>query len=84
MKAILIASLVLLAGCTDAQMGKLSALGGSATVKCWSAENVIYEGKSTGKVARADGGSDGYYFVDSADGLLKEVSGNCVVTYDKY
>jgi hypothetical protein len=83
-KAIWIVSVVLLAACTDAQMGKLSALGGSAIVKCWSAENVIFEGQSTGKVARADGGSDGYYFVDAADGKLKEVSGNCVVTYSNY
>ncbi len=70
-------------GCTDAFMGKVSALGGSASVKCYSAEKLIYEGVSTGKVSSSNS-SDGYYFVDEADDLLKEVSGNCVITYDNY
>lgn len=75
-------ALLVLAGCTDAQLGKLTSLGSSAHVLCYSATNVIFDGHSTGRVARSDGGSDGYHFVDKADGKLKEVSGNCVVTYD--
>jgi len=70
-----------LSACTDAEFAKFAALGDSAHVKCWSADNVIFDGRSTGKVTRADTGADGYYFVDQADGALKEVSGNCVVTY---
>lgn len=70
-------------GCTDATMGKLSALGGSANVKCYSAEKLIYSGDSTGKVISSSQ-SDGYYFIDRADRKLKEVSGNCVITYKSY
>ncbi|AUR92277.1 membrane lipoprotein [Vibrio phage 1.170.O._10N.261.52.C3] len=70
-------------GCTDATMGKLSAFGGSADIKCYSAEKLIYSGSSTGKVT-SESNSDGYYFVDKEDGKLKEVSGNCVIEYKKY
>lgn len=82
MKFASVLALVVLAGCTDAQFAQFTALGGSAHVLCYSATNVIFDGRSTGKVARNEGGSDGYHFVDAADGKLKEVSGNCVVTYD--
>jgi hypothetical protein len=64
-------------------MGKMSAYGGSANVKCYSADKLIYEGDSTGKVASSSQ-SDGYYFVDKADHKLKEVSGNCVIVYNDY
>lgn len=75
--------LFLCTACTDAQMGKINALGGSASVKCYSGERLIYEGESTGKVSSSES-SDGYYFVDKADQKLKEVSGNCVITYQNY
>ncbi len=68
-------------GCTDASWGRMSALGNSAKVKCYSGELLIYEGESTGKVKNSEQ-SDGYYFVDKADGKLKEVSGNCIVEYN--
>lgn len=74
---------LLCVACTDGQLGKLSALGGSANVKCYSAEKLIYDGNSTGKVSSSSQ-SDGYYFVDKKDGKLKEVSGNCVITYNEY
>ena len=70
-------------GCTDAQQGKISALGGTASVLCYSGEKLIYQGESTGKVSNSES-SDGYYFIDRADNKLKEVSGNCVITYNSY
>ncbi len=70
-------------GCTDAVIGKLKAFGGSALVECYSADRLIYSGESTGKV-KSSQYSDGYYFIDKADGKLKEVSGNCVIIYKKY
>ena len=70
-------------GCTDARMGKLSAYGDSAKVKCYSAAKLIFEGNSTGKV-KSSAQSDGYYFVDKKDQKLKEVSGNCVIVYNNY
>ncbi len=38
---------------------------------------------STGKVESSDS-SDGYFFVDAKDNKLKEVSGNCIITYESY
>jgi len=70
-------------GCTDATRGKLFAYGGKASIKCYSGAKLIYEGRSTGKVSSSEQ-SDGYYFVDAADGKLKEVSGNCIITYIEY
>lgn len=71
----------LLIGCTDATIGKLTSLGDSATVKCWSGGTLIFDGKSSGKV-QSEKSSDGYFFKDIKDGKFKEVSGNCVITYD--
>jgi len=81
--AVALTVLLCVTGCTDSFMGKVSAYGGSANVKCYSAEKLIYEGDSTGKVASSSQ-SDGYYFVDKADQKLKEVSGNCVIVYNNY
>jgi len=64
-------------------MGKVSAYGGSANVKCYSGTMLIYDGDSTGKVQNSQQ-SDGYYFVDRKDNKLKEISGNCIVTYNSY
>lgn len=82
-RVFIISAVLILSACTDARWGKISAYGGSATVKCYSAEKLIYEGESTGKVSSSES-SDGYYFIDKSDGKLKEVSGNCVITYNIY
>ena len=62
MKYLLVLILLPLAGC-DAIVGKFKALGGKATIRCYSAELLIYEGRSTGKV-QSSAQSDGYYFID--------------------
>lgn len=67
--------------CTDAEMAKLTALGDTSTIECYSGEKLIFSGKSTGKVS-SEASSDGYFFKDASDKKLKEVSGNCVITYD--
>ena len=82
-KLFMISLVLLISGCTDAKRAKLSAYGGSAEIKCYSGTLLIYEGKSTGKV-NSSTESDGYYFVDQKDDKLKEVSGNCVITYLNY
>lgn len=74
---------LLFSGCTDGQLGKLSSYNGSANVKCYSGDTLIYEGISTGKISNSES-SDGYYFVDKKDNLLKEISGNCIITYKEY
>ena len=78
---LLILATTVLVGCTDAELGKLSSLGNSATIECWSGGQLIYEGKSSGKVL-SEANSDGYFFKDSKTGKFMEVSGNCVITYD--
>lgn len=78
---LVLAACILLAGCTDATVGKLKALGSSAHIECYSGGTLIYDGRSTGKV-KSETNSDGYFFVDRETGLPMEVSGNCVITYD--
>jgi hypothetical protein len=84
-KSIVLVTVLLatLTACTDAMQGKISAFGGSANVTCYSGDKLIYQGESTGKVSNSES-SDGYYFIDKADNKLKEVSGNCVITYNTY
>ena len=70
-----------LPGCTDAQRGKIRAIGSSASLECYSGNKFIYKGHSTGKVSSEEQ-SDGYYFVDKKTGNPMEVCGNCVIIYD--
>jgi hypothetical protein len=83
MKKIITVLGIMLLGCTDGQFAKLQALGGKGSIRCYSGGKMIYEGESTGKI-QSESSSDGYYFVDKADGKLKEVSGNCVISYRSY
>lgn len=82
MKKLAIIALLAVAatGCTDAKWDKMTNFGGRADVACYSGTALIYEGTSTGKVV-SEQNSDGYAFRDQADGKLKEVSGNCIITY---
>lgn len=70
-----------LSACTDAQTAQWGSYGDEAHVKCYSGGTLIYDGYSTGKIGRADSGSDGYYFRDKATGRLREVSGDCDVDF---
>lgn len=77
----LIPVLMTLVACTDTTRSKIAAYGESAAVKCYSGGVLIYDGRSTGKVMKEDTGADGYAFRDAKTGELKEVSGDCNVTY---
>lgn len=83
MHRILVSALAVaaLSACTDASRAKLAAYGESATIKCYSGGMLIYEGRSTGRVLKEETGADGYAFKDAKTGELKEVSGDCNVTY---
>ncbi len=70
-----------LAGCTDAAKARRESYGDEANVTCYSGGQKIYEGRSTGKIERAESGSDGYYFRDKATGRLREVSGDCNIDF---
>lgn len=69
-----------LSGCTDASCSRMTRFGGSAHVICYSGDSKIFDSKSTGAVNNSQQ-SDGYYFRDSADNRLTEVSGNCILKY---
>lgn len=76
MKYLLIVMLTL-TSCTDAQASKLTQLGSSQEITCYSGGMVIYNGFSTGKVAAEKGGS-GHFFTELGTGDLVEVLGNCI------
>ena len=65
-------------GCTDASRSSLGSYGDPAEVKCYSGGVMIYNGKSTGKVASTSQ-SDGWEFRDAASHRFVRVSGDCVV-----
>ena len=51
-----------------------------AYIKCYSGGKLIFDSESDGKVFSEEA-SDGYVFIDKRDGKLKEVSGDCVISY---
>jgi hypothetical protein len=69
----------LLIGCTDAQVSNFTALGQSGIVVCYSGGDVIYSGKSTGKIVTTKN-SDGWEFREEGTNHFIRVSGDCVVT----
>lgn len=72
---------MIFSGCAfDAWIGKFDRLGESATVECWSGNQKIYSGQSTGAV-KSESYSDGYFFRDKKTNQVMEVSGNCIIIY---
>jgi hypothetical protein len=69
--------LVLFTGCTDAERARTFSLGQAHHVACFSGNNLIYDGDSTGQVQH---GEAGYNFVDSKTHKLTIVSANCIIT----
>jgi hypothetical protein len=79
MKKFILASILLLAGCSDAAKAQWGAIGDPAEVTCFAADGkVFYHGFSTGKVSTEDH-SDGWYFMEKGTNDLVRVSGSCLV-----
>ena len=76
--SILILSLGIVAGCTDANMSQWSALGSRFKVTVYSGGQVVRTYTSTGKVA-TEAQSDGWYFTDSETKGLIRVSGTVTI-----
>ncbi len=76
--AIVLSALCLTVACTDTQKAQWIALGNSGHIKCYSGNNVIFEGDSTGKIETVSQ-SDGWEFKDAKTGKLIRVSGACVI-----
>lgn len=72
-------AILVFCSCTDAAMGRMTSLGDSAWVQCYSGGVLVYEGRSSGRVASVEA-SDGYIF-KGMDGIQRETSGDCIITY---
>lgn len=66
------------AGCSDASIAQLGALGEPGHITCYSGGKVIYEGRSTGKII-SESQTDGWFFMDDSTKSLVRVSGDCVI-----
>ena len=53
----------------------------SAEISCYSGGQLIYSGRTDGKVFSEEN-SDGYTFISADDGKLKELSGDCIIKYE--
>jgi hypothetical protein len=71
--------MLLLAGCSDAEMAQWEAMGTGGHIACYSGGVVIYEGDATGKIL-SEQGSDGWFFAPTKGASLVRVSGDCVIT----
>lgn len=65
-------------GCTDADRGKVSAIGSEGHIECWSGGVKFYDGYSTG-VIHTEEQTDGWYFVEKETGHFVRISGSCVI-----
>ena len=78
MKASIIVAMMFLVGCTDGQLGKITALGQTSHVECYSGTLKIYDGHSTGIVEPSKTGA-GWFFKEQGSGDFIRVNGNCIV-----
>lgn len=78
----IIAATVCCSGCTDADFAKLTSLGNTASVKCYSGGKLVVNTTSTGKI-RNEKNSNGYFFVEKDTGETIEVDMDCIFRYKK-
>lgn len=80
-----ISLLMMTTGCSSWRMGLSRTTADwsnrSAEISCYSGGQLIYSGKTNGKVI-SESNSDGYIFIAAEDGKLKEVSGDCIIKYE--
>ena len=78
---LVLAAATALAGCTDSERARRSATWQDmpADITCRSYGQVIFQGRSTGKVEYDEGGR--ISFVDASNGRLTAVEGECLVVY---
>ena len=77
-KALLLAAVLGMAGCTDADKAQLLSLGSHHKVTCYSGTAIIYQGESSGNVSN-ETNFDGWYWNDLKTGKLVESSGTCLI-----
>ena len=69
---------VVLSACTDTAQASLAAYGDAADITCYSGGQVIFKGRSTGRI-QATKQSDGWEFKDASTGRFTRISGTCVI-----
>jgi len=74
----LIFLVLILTGCTNANLKQLTTYGSQAHIMCFSGNVLIYEGDSTGKVS-SESHSDGWFFEDAKTHKLMRISGACII-----
>lgn len=77
-KMLMVAMVLALAGCTDAEKARWGALGEEAEVVCYSGNAVIFRDESTGKVM--DGEGNGLAFRSKSSGKYVRTYADCIVT----
>lgn len=77
-KFILVVTAFVLTACTDTARASLSAYGEEGEIVCYSGGQVIYKGRSTGRI-HSTAQSDGWEFKDDSTGKFVRVSGDCLI-----
>lgn len=77
-RTILLITILLLSGCTNAGRSQLFGYGSDFKVKLYSGGELVQEWQSKGKVL-TEADSDGWYFMDAKTNKLIRVSGTVVV-----
>lgn len=78
-KLILLAIVLLFAGCTDAEWDRTFNYGARNRVEMYSGGKLIKTYHTTGKI-QSENGSDGYYFRAEETNGLVTVSGDVIIT----
>jgi len=77
-KFLVILCVLFISGCTDADRGKVHAIGSEGHIECWSGGHKYYDGYSTG-VIHTEEQTDGWYFVEKETNRFVRISGSCVI-----
>lgn len=79
MKKLLFVALLfaLLAGCTDAERGRLLSYGETAKITCYSGGKAVFEDTSTGKVMQSPSG--GLIFESKTTGKHTRAYADCIM-----
>lgn len=73
---VLVAMLMTVTGCSDAERATFGVFGVGSTVTCYSGGVKVYEGESTGKVRVRN---SGYAFTSKATGQDIRTNADCVI-----
>ena len=79
-RLILVAALIILAGCSNAEIAHVGTWGGSQHIVLYAAAGQPIASWDSDGLVKTESNSDGWYFVDKATGKLVRISGTVVIT----